>query len=84
MPLPVIGGLTQAEGVALGAFTTSGAEGEKGPPTVDVQIHGCLLDNGALPPGPHGPRRLLPLLLSQLLITVRFDALRMHPNCGFH
>jgi hypothetical protein len=46
MPLPVIGGFTQDEGVALGAFVTSG-KGRKCLPNLDEQVHGLLLENGA-------------------------------------
>ena len=37
MKLPVIGGLTQAEGEALGAFSTNS----------DLGVHGIMLENGA-------------------------------------
>ena len=47
MKLPVIGGLTQAEGVALGAFTTSGTgSAEKAIPDLNTRIHGYELPNG--------------------------------------
>eukprot|EP00892_Ulva_mutabilis_P004192 jgi/Ulvmu1/2144/UM129_0003.1 len=51
MKLPVIGGFTQAEGIALGAFTTSG---ENGPavPNLDVGIHGIILGDGTYAPAP--------------------------------
>jgi hypothetical protein len=46
MKLPVIAGVTQAEGVALGAFVTSG-DGVKAIPDLNLGIHGILLDDGA-------------------------------------
>ena len=48
MKLPVIGGMTQGEGEALGAFTTSGGTCEA-VPDLDLGIHGVMLDNGAAP-----------------------------------
>lgn len=45
MKLPVIGGLTQAEGVALGAFVTSGT-GVKPVPDLNLGIHGFMLTTG--------------------------------------
>lgn len=49
MPLPVLGGLTQAEGMALGAFATSGAK-EAVSPTLDERMHGLFLGDGACDP----------------------------------
>jgi hypothetical protein len=46
MKLPVIGGMTQAEGVALGAFVTSGDQCRP-VPDLNLGIHGVLLGNGA-------------------------------------
>jgi hypothetical protein len=46
MKLPVIGGLTQAEGVALGAYVTS-RKGVKSVPDENQGIHGFFLDDGA-------------------------------------
>ena len=46
MPLPVLGGVSQAEGMALGAFTTSGAK-EGCTPTLDERMHGLFLGDGA-------------------------------------
>lgn len=46
MKLPVVGGMTQAEGIALGAFVTSGDEC-LAVPDLNLGIHGVLLDNGA-------------------------------------
>jgi hypothetical protein len=46
MKLPVLGGMTQAEGVALGAFSTSGAAARERLPSVDLGAHGILLENG--------------------------------------
>jgi hypothetical protein len=46
MKLPVIGGLTMAEGVSLGAFTTSGNDCNP-VPDLNLGIHGCMLENGA-------------------------------------
>eukprot|EP00892_Ulva_mutabilis_P007761 jgi/Ulvmu1/5357/UM022_0151.1 len=51
MKLPVIGGLTQAEGLALGAFTTSGDTCEA-VPDLDLGIHGVMLENGTYAPAP--------------------------------
>lgn len=48
MKLPVIGGLTQAEGLHLGAFVTSG-KGVKPVPDLNLGIHGFMLENGACP-----------------------------------
>jgi hypothetical protein len=48
MKLPVVGGMTQAEGVALGAFVTSG-DRCRAVPDYNLGIHGVLLENGALP-----------------------------------
>lgn len=48
LQLPVIGGFTQAEGAALGAFTTSGGAGTP-IPDLDLGIHGFLLENGVWP-----------------------------------
>ena len=48
MKLPVIGGFTQAEGVAMGAFTTSGASCSE-VRDVDISIHGVMLEDGARP-----------------------------------
>lgn len=53
MKLPIIGGLTQAEGVALGAFTTSG-DTCTAVPDLNLGIHGVLLGNGD-PPAPPPP-----------------------------
>lgn len=50
MKLPIIGGLTQAEGVALGAFITSG-DTCTAVPDLNLGIHGVMLGNGA-PPRP--------------------------------
>jgi hypothetical protein len=47
MKLPVVGGLTQAEGVALGAFVSTDKEC-MAVPDCDLGIHGVLLENGAL------------------------------------
>jgi hypothetical protein len=47
MKLPIVGGLTQAEGVALGAFCTSGENNGSFLPTLNIGTHGVLLDNGA-------------------------------------
>ena len=46
MPLPVIGGFTQDEGIALGAMLSSG----RGNTFLNLNesIHGFLLDNGVL------------------------------------
>ena len=59
MKLSVIGGLTQAEGEALGAFTSSG----------DLGVHGGMLENGphlacsaCVAPRPHSSAPLLPQL----------------------
>jgi hypothetical protein len=46
MPLPVIGGFTQDEGVALGAMLSSGTG--KAYLNLNESIHGFLLDNGVL------------------------------------
>ena len=48
MPLPVIGGFTQDEGIALGAMLSSG----RGNTFLNLNesIHGFLLDNGMLRP----------------------------------
>jgi hypothetical protein len=47
MKIPVIGGLTQAEGCALGAYATSGSSGEvKAVPDLNTAVHGILLENG--------------------------------------
>eukprot|EP00892_Ulva_mutabilis_P007760 jgi/Ulvmu1/5356/UM022_0150.1 len=51
MKLPIIGGLTQAEGVALGALTTSGDTCEA-VPDLDLSIHGVMLSNGTYAPAP--------------------------------
>lgn len=51
MKLPIIGGLTQAEGVALGAFITSG-DTCTAVPDLNLGIHGVLLGNGARPACP--------------------------------
>lgn len=56
MKLPVIGGFTQAEGAALGAFTTSGDDCPP-VPNLDVGIHGVTLDDGAQPFVFHSTRR---------------------------
>ena len=48
MKLPVIGGMTQGEGEALGAFTTSGGTCEA-VPDLNLSIHGIMLDNGLDP-----------------------------------
>lgn len=47
MKLPVVGGLTQAEGVALGAYVHSGAGGVTAVPDMKQGIHGVFLDDGA-------------------------------------
>lgn len=49
MKLPVVGGMTQAEGNALGAFVTSGASADK-LPNLSQGAQGTLLEDGALPP----------------------------------
>jgi hypothetical protein len=50
MKLPVIGGFTNAEGVALGAYATSGPSGSVTPiPDLNTAVHGILLDNGTFP-----------------------------------
>jgi hypothetical protein len=46
MPLPVIGGFTQDEGIALGAMLSSGTG--KAYLNLNESIHGFLLDNGVL------------------------------------
>eukprot|EP00892_Ulva_mutabilis_P004193 jgi/Ulvmu1/2145/UM129_0004.1 len=51
MKLPIIGGLTQAEGVALGAFITSG-DTCTAVPDLNLGIHGVMLDNGTYAPAP--------------------------------
>lgn len=63
MPLPVIGGFTQDEGIALGAMLSSGRG--KAFLNLNESIHGFLLDNGVLllPP-------LLPLCPSHLSVPV--------------
>lgn len=48
MKLPVVGGLTQAEGVALGAYVSSGG-GVKAVPDMNQGIHGVFLEDGAFP-----------------------------------
>ena len=48
MKLPIIGGMTQGEGEALGAFTTSGGTCEA-VQAADLSIHGVMLDNGPSP-----------------------------------
>lgn len=61
MPLAVVGGFSQAEGVALGAFTQA-PKLEQGNPVGDnnvdrsiaYAIHGLLLDDGAARPPPRG------------------------------
>ena len=52
MKLPIIGGITQAEGVALGAFITSG-DTCTAVPDLNLGIHGVLLGNGAPSPVLH-------------------------------
>jgi hypothetical protein len=47
MRLPVIGGLTQAEGDALGAYATSGKRAAHRT-DVDLGSHGTLLEDGTL------------------------------------
>jgi hypothetical protein len=47
MRIPVLGGLTQAEGDALGAFATSGDFGNR-PPDVQLGAHGVLMECGVL------------------------------------
>lgn len=60
MKLPVIGGLTQAEGVALGAFTTSGTgSAEKAIPDLNTRIHGYELPNGVVNTEPSKPCHFL-------------------------
>ena len=49
MRLPVLGGMTQAEGTALGAFATSGAQAGRFAPSVNLGSHGTLLQDGAQP-----------------------------------
>ena len=51
MRLPVIGGLTQSEGDALGAYATSGkrAAHRTG---INLGSHGALLDDGRYTPAP--------------------------------
>eukprot|EP00892_Ulva_mutabilis_P004197 jgi/Ulvmu1/2149/UM129_0008.1 len=51
MKLPIIGGFTQAEGVALGAFTTSG-DTCTAIPDLNLGIHGVMLANGTYAPAP--------------------------------
>lgn len=66
MKLPVIGGFTQAEGVALGAFVTSGDKGAA-TPNLDLGIHGLILGDGAPPPPaalPHNACQSLAVLQS--------------------
>lgn len=55
MKLPVIGGFTQAEGVALGAFTTSGEQGTA-TTNLNLGIHGIILSDGARLPQPSRDR----------------------------
>ena len=45
MKLPVVGGLTQAEGVALGAFVTCD-DSVRTVPDTNLGIHGVLLEDG--------------------------------------
>jgi hypothetical protein len=45
MPLPVIGGFTQDEGIALGAMLSSGHSRRS--LNLNESIHGFLLENGA-------------------------------------
>lgn len=47
MKLPVIGGFTQAEGIALGAFTTSGEKCSSAVNNLDLGIHGLIMNDGA-------------------------------------
>ena len=47
MRLPVLGGMTQSEGVALGAFSTSGPQADGKAPGTNLGAHGLLLENGA-------------------------------------
>ena len=46
MRLPVLGGMTQAEGTALGAFATSGAQAGRFAPSTNLGSHGTLLQDG--------------------------------------
>jgi hypothetical protein len=48
MKLPIIGGLTQAEGMALGAFVTSGDQRQSNIPDLNTAIHGILMDDGKI------------------------------------
>lgn len=46
MKLPVVGGITQAEGVALGAFMSC-EDSVRTIPDTNLGIHGVLLEDGA-------------------------------------
>ena len=48
MKLPVLGGMTQAEGVSLGAFSTSGNAASDRQMNVNLGAHGVLLENGVM------------------------------------
>lgn len=76
LPLPVIAGITQAEGTALGAQATVG----QAPPSLNIAVHGCVLSDGASPRcrrrsrllRPHGcrpPHNTLPCELPERCYT---------------
>eukprot|EP00892_Ulva_mutabilis_P009382 jgi/Ulvmu1/6816/UM031_0020.1 len=66
LPLPVIGGFTQDEGVALGANLTSGTCSH----TLNVEeaLHGILLSNGCYAPAPTERVHVVHAWLQQLLL----------------
>lgn len=94
MKLPIIGDLTLAEGVALGAFTTSGDTCEA-VPDLDLGIHGIMLENGPPPAraarAARAPRsacctpRRSSVGYAVVRATPRSQHSRMHePKGGFH
>lgn len=70
MPLPVVAGLTQSEGLCLGAFASSGANG--GLETLDDEaIHGCLLENGLYAPAPTERVHMVMAWIQQIIMERR-------------